>query len=97
MPRKKKEAKPPNEMGLTDREQIIFKLLRTRKVASAEDILSELRAGKLRLKAKRDTHSLAVLMKYLAAKACQEGWIVSMVGGGQGAYRKASYQMEKRF
>jgi hypothetical protein len=36
-------------------------------------------------------------MKYLTAKACQEGFIITMVGGGQGAGNKASYSMEKRF
>ena len=51
----------------------------------------------MKLQAKRGTHSLGVLMKYLTAKACQEGYIITMVGGGRGAGNKASYSMEKRF
>lgn len=91
MPKKK------NGMNLTEREQLIFKMLSLRGTASADDILRQLSEAKMKIKAKRGTHALSVLMKYLTAKACQEGYIISMVGGGQGAGRKASYAMEKRF
>jgi hypothetical protein len=86
-----------DEMGLSEREQIIFKMLRARRTASADDILKELTESKVKLNAKRGTHSLGVLMKYLTAKACQDGYIITMVGGGRGAGNKASYRMEKRF
>jgi hypothetical protein len=84
-------------MELSERETLIFKMLAQRKVASADDILTELKQQNVKLNAKRGTHSLGVLMKYLTAKACQEGFIITMVGGGQGAGNKASYSMEKRF
>jgi hypothetical protein len=88
---------PVEGMELSDREQIIFRILRQRRTASADDILKELTESDLKLNAKRGTHALGVMMKYLTAKACQEGFIISMVGGGQGAGNKASYRMEKRF
>ena len=92
---KKKNA--VDDMNLSDREQIIFQMLRRRRTASADDILNELNENEVKLEAKRGTHSLGVLMKYLTAKACQDGYIITMVGGGRGAGNKASYRMEKRF
>ena len=86
-----------NLMSLSDREKIIFKMLARRRTASADDILNELNENEVKLEAKRGTHSLGVLMKYLTAKACQEGFIITMVGGGRGAGNKASYSMEKKF
>ena len=94
---KRKRAGPAHELDLSEREQIIFKLLSQRRTASADDILAELNDKKVKLQAKRGTHSLGVLMKYLTAKACQEGFIISMIGGGRGAGNKASYSMEKKF
>jgi hypothetical protein len=93
----KKKRGSENLMNLSDREQVIFKMLARRRTASADDILSELNENEVKLQAKRGTHSLGVLMKYLTAKACQEGFIISMVGGGRGAGNKASYSMEKKF
>jgi hypothetical protein len=93
----KSNPAPVKGLNLSDREQIIFKILSQRRTASADDILSELTENELKIQGKRDTHSLAVLMKYLTAKACQEGFIISMSGGGQGAGNKASYSMTKRF
>ena len=86
-----------NLMSLSDREKIIFKMLARRRTASADDILNELDENEVKLEAKRGTHSLGVLMKYLTAKACQDGYIITMVGGGRGAGNKASYSMEKKF
>ena len=86
-----------NLLGLSDREKIIFRMLARRRTASADDILAELNENEVKLQAKRGTHSLGVLMKYLTAKACQEGFIITMVGGGRGAGNKASYSMEKKF
>ena len=92
---KKKDT--ADDMNLSDREQIIFRMLRRRRTASADDILNELNENEVKLQAKRGTHSLGVLMKYLTAKACQDGYIITMVGGGRGAGNKASYSMEKKF
>lgn len=86
-----------NLMSLSERERIIFKMLAQRRTASADDILATLNDYDVKLNAKRGTHSLGVLMKYLTAKACQEGFIITMVGGGRGAGNKASYSMEKKF
>jgi hypothetical protein len=36
-------------------------------------------------------------MKYLTAKACQDGWIISMIEGGRGTGNKAIYHIQKRF
>ncbi len=82
---------------LSDRERVIFKVLKRRKPVPIDDIRDELRKEKLPLRAKRATHSLVGMMKYLTAKACQEGWIISMVDGGRGASNKAAYSMKKRF
>lgn len=82
---------------LSERESVIFELLRRRKAASADDILVELKNHDMTLDAKRSSHSLGVLMKYLTAKACQDGWIITMIGGGRGAGNKATYSVEKRF
>jgi hypothetical protein len=95
MARKKKGSE--NLMSLSEREQVVFKMLARRRTASADDILAELQGNDVKIQAKRGTHSLGVLMKYLTAKACQEGFIITMVGGGRGAGNKASYRMEKRF
>lgn len=84
-------------MELSEREQIVFKMLKRNKMISADAILKELKNQKAGINGARQTHSLSVMMKYLTAKACQKGWIISMVEGGQGAGNKASYQMEKRF
>lgn len=82
---------------LSAREQIIFTMLRRRKQVPVDDILRKLREEGLQLSAKRSTHSLAGMMKYLTAKACQDGWIISMIDGGRGAGNKATYKMTKRF
>lgn len=82
---------------LSEREAVIFELLRRRKAVSTNDILVELKQHAMTLDAKRSSHSLGVLMKYLTAKACQDGWIITMIGGGRGAGNKATYSVEKRF
>lgn len=92
-----KKKRPEDAMGLSEREQIIFKMLSRNRIASADDILETLKDYDVKLNAKRGTHSLGVLMKYLTAKACQDGYIITMIGGGRGAGNKASYRMEKRF
>jgi hypothetical protein len=85
------------DIELNEREQVIFKLLKQHKVLRAEDILKELKKEGLQLNAKRATHSLAGMMKYLTAKACQDGWIISMIEGGRGTGNKAIYHIQKRF
>lgn len=92
-----KKKRPADAMSLSEREQIIFKMLSRNRIASADDILETLKDYDVKLNAKRGTHSLGVLMKYLTAKACQDGYIITMIGGGRGAGNKASYRMEKRF
>ena len=92
-----KKKRPTDAMSLSEREQIIFKMLSRNRIASADDILETLKDYDVKLNAKRGTHSLGVLMKYLTAKACQDGYIITMIGGGRGAGNKASYRMEKRF
>ena len=92
-----KNTRPADAMSLSEREQIIFKMLSRNRIASADDILETLKDYDVKLNAKRGTHSLGVLMKYLTAKACQDGYIITMIGGGRGAGNKASYRMEKRF
>jgi hypothetical protein len=82
---------------LSARERIIFNLLKRRKQVPVDDIIQRLAEAKLPLIAKRTTHSLAGMMKYLTAKACQDGWIISMIDGGRGAGNKATYKMTKRF
>jgi hypothetical protein len=83
-------------MDLSEREQLIFDALRKDEI-STEDIARMLRREGLAVAPKRATHTISVLMKYLTAKACQEGWIISMVEGGRGAGNIAVYSMEKRF
>jgi hypothetical protein len=84
-------------MDLSEREQIIFRMLKRNRMISADGILEELKTGGVKINGARQTHSLSVLMKYLTAKACQEGWIITMVEGGQGQGNKAAYSMKKRF
>jgi hypothetical protein len=84
-------------MKLSERERIVFRMLKRNKMISADGILKELEGKDVAINGARQTHSLSVMMKYLTAKACQTGWIISMVDGGQGAGNKASYSMEKRF
>jgi hypothetical protein len=84
-------------MELSEREEIAFRMLSERGIVSADEILKELKRNKVKINGARQTHSLSVMMKYLTAKACQEGFIISMVSGGQGAGNKASYSMEKKF
>jgi len=82
---------------LSDRERVIFNVLKRRKQVPIDHILQRLTEAGLPLSAKRATHSLVGMMKYLTAKACQEGWIISMIDGGRGASNKATYSMKKRF
>jgi len=98
-PKKVREFKPipTGILSLSEREQIIFSMLSRNRIAPAEAILTELKNNNVKIEAQRGTHSLGVLMKYLTAKACQDGYIITMVGGGRGAGNKASYKMEKRF
>jgi len=84
-------------MDLSKREQIIFDLLRQHKLVSAEEILRTLKRRRVKLAPKRDTHAVVIMLRYLTAKACQDGWIISMVEGGRGAGRKAVYSMKRRF
>jgi hypothetical protein len=89
--------KTGNNMDLSEREQVIFKMLARRRRVTADDILQRLKENNVEINSTRNTHSLGVLMKYLTAKACQEGFIITMIEGGQGAGNKAVYRMEKRF
>jgi hypothetical protein len=84
-------------MELTEREELIFTLLKQRKAIKVDDILTELDKQGVGLTAQRATHSLVGTMKNLAMKVSQEGWIISMVDGGRGAGNKAVYRMKKRF
>lgn len=93
MPRKKKTPEA-NPMNFTEREKLIFNMLSANGAMTADDILKGLRGGKMKLNAKRNTHSLGTLMKYMTAKACQHGYIISMVGGGRGAGKKGIYSMK---
>jgi hypothetical protein len=77
---------------LSEREQVVFNMLQQNGMVSTVDIVRT-----LRLSGKHDMHTVNVMMKYLTAKACQEGWIISMVEGGRGAGNIAVYRMEKRF
>ena len=86
-----------DNMELSEREQIAFGMPSKRGIVSADEILKELKRNKVKINGARATHSLSVLMKYLTAKACQEGWIITMVEGGRGVGNKASYSMEKKF
>jgi len=82
---------------LSEREEIIFNLLKRRKRVPVDDIIQKLAEEGLPLTAVRSTHSLAGMMKYLTAKVCQEGWIISMIDGGRGAGNKAAYSMKRMF
>ena len=82
-------------MELSEREQIAFGMLAKRRIVPADEILKELKRNRVKINGARQSHSLSVMMKYLTAKACQEGWIITMVEGGQGAGNKAAYQNGK--
>jgi len=86
-----------NSMDLSAREQIVFDMLRQASRVSADDIIRTLRTRRIKLAPKRDSHTVVIMMRALTAKACQEGWIISMVEGGRGAGRKAVYSMKRRF
>lgn len=88
-------------LNLTDREEVIFNLLldRSRKKngsVSTDEIIRALKENKsTRLKAKKTGNSLGVLMKYLTAKACQYGYLITMVEGGRGAGNVAHYGLRR--
>jgi len=77
---------------LTGREQIAFDLLK-KGPATPDDIRLACEAQGIYM---NDNHSIIILMKYLASKVCQDGWIIFNKGGiGRG--RNALYEMEKKF
>jgi len=85
-------------MELSEREQVVFNMLQQNGMVSTVDIVRTFRGSRrMRLSGQRDTHTVSVMMKSLTAKACQEGWIISMVEGGRGTGNFAVYRMEKRF
>ena len=85
--------------NLTEREQIVFDLLKSRKKKPVEsDTIMDLLDGKgLQLTRRNSINSLTVMMKYLTAKVCQFGWIITRVDGGRGKGNKLVYSMDKRF
>ena len=90
----KKAAKPGEELDLSERERIVFDMLLRLRAAPTDKILAELKRKDLKIASKRGSHSLGVLMKYLTAKACQHGYIITMIGGGRGQGNKAVYSMK---
>ena len=82
---------------LSERERVIFDLLKQHKVVRGEDILKQLEKKGVGLTAMRASHSLAGMMKYLTAKVCQDGWIISMIEGGRGTGNKSIYHIKKEF
>ena len=83
--------------NLTEREKIVFDLLKRRKRVESDLIMELLKSEGLELKRKNSTNSLTIMMKYLAAKVCQFGWIITRVEGGRGMGNKLVYSMDKRF
>lgn len=82
---------------LTEREKIVFDLLKRRKRVESDLIMELLKSEGLGLKRKNSTNSLTIMMKYLAAKVCQFGWIITRVECGRGMGNKLVYSMDKRF
>lgn len=83
--------------NLTEREKIVFDLLKRRKRVESDLIMELLKSEGLELKRKNSTNSLTIMMKYLSAKVCQFGWIITRVEGGRGMGNKLVYSMDKRF
>ena len=83
--------------NLTEREKIVFDLLKRRKRVESDLIMELLKSEGLELKRKNSTNSLTIMMKYLAAKVCEYGWIITRVEGGRGMGNKLVYSMDKRF
>ena len=85
--------------NLTEREKLVFDLLKAKKKKPVEsDAIMELLDGKgLQLTRRNSINSLTVMMKYLTAKVCQFGWIITRVEGGRGKGNKLVYSMDKRF
>lgn len=90
--------------NLTPREKLVFERLKQGEPVDSDTIMALLRSKRLKLKQKNSTNSLTIMMKYLAAKICTDGWIISRVDGGPGVKpggqrkgNKLVYSMDKRF
>ena len=85
--------------NLTEREQLVFDLLKAkkRKPVESDQIMELLSEEGLPLARRNATNSLTIMMKYLAAKVCEFGWIITRVEGGRGKGNKLVYSMDKRF
>lgn len=85
--------------NLTEREKIVFDLLKAKKRKPVESdlIMQLLDSEGLPLARRNAVNSLTIMMKYLAAKVCQFGWIITRVEGGRGKGNKLVYSMDKRF
>lgn len=87
--------KVAEELSLTQREAVLFEVLRKQKTASADELIAALVNQEL-IDPDLDRNALIVAMKYLAAKICVSGWIIertSSLGRGQ----NAEYSMAKKF
>lgn len=85
--------------NLTEREKLVFDLLKSkkRKPVESDVIMQLLDSEGLPLARRNAVNSLTIMMKYLAAKVCQFGWIITRVEGGRGKGNKLVYSMDKRF
>ena len=85
--------------NLTEREQLVFDLLKAKRRRPVEsDLIMELLDSEgLPLTRHKSTNSLTVMMKYLTAKVCEYGWIITRVEGGRGMGNKLVYSMDKMF